>query len=155
MPATAQVLPATDDRRTTEAELINADGRIISEADYWACYYELPDTHYEWNNDCLEEKRVSDNLTCWTYNWLVFLLNERLKVHPIAKCTGLKHGFRIALRGRIVIRKPDLAVVRNDNPIRLGELDCSYRGVFDPCIQALSDNDRAAQSATRWESAAT
>jgi hypothetical protein len=41
-----------------------------------------------------------------------------------------------------VIRKPDFGVVRNDNPQPLLPLDCSYHGVFDLCVEALSDNER-------------
>jgi hypothetical protein len=144
MPATAKALTATEDRPPTEDELMHADGRLVSEADYWAYYYDFSDVHYEWNNGRLEEKPVSDNLSYWIYDWLRSLLNEFLKVHPIAKCTALEHGFRLALPDRIVIRKPDLAAARNDNPVPLGELDCSYRGIFDLCIEALSDKTRAA-----------
>ena len=144
MPATAKALTATKDRPPTEDELMHADGRLVSEADYWAYYYDFADVHYEWNNGRLEEKPVSDNLTYWIYDWLRDLLNAFLKVHPIAKCTALEHGFRLALPDRIVIRKPDLAVVRNDNPVPLGDLDCSYRGIFDLCIEALSDTSRGA-----------
>ncbi|MBK1630194.1 hypothetical protein CKO31_05435 [Thiohalocapsa halophila] len=124
---------------------MDADGRLVSEADYWAYYYEFPDVHYEWNNGRLEEKPVSDNLTYWIYNWLRSLLDQFLKIHPIAKCTALEHGFRLALPDRVVIRKPDLAVVRNNNPVPLGDLERSYRGTFDLCIEALSDSDRAAR----------
>jgi len=76
MPVTAptKTPPNTDDRRPTDAELMNADGRRVSEADYWAYYYEFADAHYEWNNGRLEEKPVSDNLTIWIYHWLSSLL---------------------------------------------------------------------------------
>ena len=145
MPATAKALPTTEHLQPTEDELMNADGRRVSEAEYWAFYYEFPDVHYEWNNGRLEEKPVSDNLTYWIYSWLRALLDEFFKWQPIAKCTALEHGFRLALSDRVVIRKPDLAVVRNDNPVPLGDLDRSYRGIFDLCIEALSDSDRAAR----------
>jgi Uma2 family endonuclease len=146
MPATAAAKPRSDadDHRPTDAERMDADGRQVSEADYWAYYYEFSDAHYEWNNGRLEEKPVSDNLTIWIYHWLQLLLDRFLTTRPIAKYTGLEFGFRLALPDRVVIRKPDLAVVRDDNPVPLGELDCSYRGVFDLCIEALSDRDRAA-----------
>ena len=143
--ANTETTAIADARPPTEAELMNADGRLVSEADYWAYYYEFSDVHYEWNNGRLEEKPVSDNLTYWIYNWLRSLLDQFLKIHPIAKCTALEHGFRLALPDRVVIRKPDLAVVRNDNPVPLGDLERSYRGTFDLCIEALSDSDRAAR----------
>jgi hypothetical protein len=138
-------LATTDALRPSEDELMNADGRQVSETEYWAYYYAFPDKHYEWNNGRLQEKPVSDNLTYWIYSWLRALLDEFLKQHPIAKCTGLEHGFRLALSDRVVIRKPDLGVVRNDNPVPLGDFERSYRGIFDLCIEALSDSDRAAR----------
>ena len=142
MPVTAEALPK-DDVQPTDAELMDADGRRVSEADYWAYYYEFRGARYEWNNGRLEEKRLSDNLTFWIYNWLCALLAEFLKVHPVAQYTGLDHGFRLVLPDRVVIRKPDLGVVCSDNAVQLGDLDRSYRGTFDLCIESLSDSDRA------------
>jgi hypothetical protein len=143
--AAAKTPPIADSRPPTEAELMNADGRLVSEADYWAYYYEFPDAHYEWNNGRLEEKPVSDYLTYRIYDWLRSLLCEFLKAHPIATTIGLEHGFRLALPDRVVIRKPDLGVVRRDNPVLPEDLQRSYRGVFDLCIEALSDSTRAAR----------
>lgn len=143
MPATAKVLQIADDPRLSDAELMDADGRLVSEADYWNQYYEFPFARYEWNNGRLVEKTLSDNLTYWIYSWLCALLDEFLATRPIAKYTGLEHGFRMALTDRVVIRRPDLGLVRNDNPVPLGDLDRSYRGTFDLCIESLSDSDRA------------
>ena len=42
-----------------------------------------------------------------------------------------------------MIRKPDLSVVLQDNPHPLLPSDCSYHGVFDLCIEALSDRERS------------
>jgi len=52
-------------------------------------------------------------------------------------------GFRLALPDKTVIRKPDLALVRRDNPQPLLPLDASYHGIYDLCIEALSDLSRA------------
>jgi Uma2 family endonuclease len=142
MPVTAEAL-SNNDVQPSDAELMHADGRRVSEADYWAYYYEFRGARYEWNNGRLEEKRLSDNLTFWIFNWLCALLAEFLKVHPIAQYTGLDHGFRLALPDRVVIRKPDLGLVCSDNLVQLGDLDRSYRGTFDLCIESLSDSDRA------------
>ena len=38
--------------------------------------------------------------------------------------------------------KTDLGVVRNDNPQPLLPLDCFYHGVFDLCVEALSDKEQ-------------
>ncbi len=117
----------------------------VSEAEYWARYYECPDNRYEWNNGYLEVKPVSDFLTFWIYAWLIELLTRFLKAHPIADAVGLDIGFRLALADKVVIRKPDLAVVRRDNRIGFAPLDRSYRGVYDLCIEALSDSDEDAK----------
>jgi hypothetical protein len=52
-------------------------------------------------------------------------------------------GFRLALPDRTVIRRPDLGLVLAANPAPLLPLDRSYHGIFDLCVEALSDEDRA------------
>ncbi len=115
----------------------------VPEAVYWEKYYERSDIHYEWNNGRLEEKPVSDYLTYQIYAWFVALLGHFLETNPIAETVGLEMGFRLALPGKAVIRKPDLGVVRSDNAVSLHPLDRSYHGVFDLCIEALSDSTEA------------
>ncbi len=126
--------------RQPEAKLSTAATPLVSEALYWERYYALPDHSYEWNNGSLEEKPVSDHLTYLIYAWFVELLTRFLKASPIAETVGLEMGFRLDLPGRAVIRKPDLGLVRHDNAIPLSPLDRSYRGVFDLCVEALSDS---------------
>lgn len=112
----------------------------VSESVYWERYYAHSDRCYEWNAGSLEEKPVSDHLTYLIYAWFVELLTRFLKASPIAETVGLEIGFRLALPGRVAIRKPDLGVVRHDNAIHLNPLDRSYRGVLDLCVEALSDS---------------
>lgn len=59
-------------------------------------------------------------------------LRDFLHVHPIARIIGL------ALPTKTTIRKPDLGLVLNGNPMALADYDRSDRGVFDRCIQSLS-----------------
>ena len=120
----------------------SADGLRVSEETYWRDYYLVSDTHYEWNNGVLEEKPVSDYQTYCVYAWFTRLLQHFLDAHPIARMVALEMGFRLPLPSGTVIRKPDLGVVRNDNPQPLLPLDVSYHGVFDLCIEALSDHER-------------
>ena len=120
----------------------SADGLWVSEETYWQDYYLESDIHYEWNDGLLEEKPVSDYETYLVYAWFVELLRHFLRARPIARMVALELGFRLALPGKTVIRKPDLGVVRDDNPVPLGPRDASYRGVFDLCIEALSDKER-------------
>jgi len=140
-PTPAPQVPAPPPRRLPAAG--SADGLLVSEAVYWAEYYLKSDHHYEWNNGRLEEKPVSDYETFLVYAWFSELVRHFLRTHPCAQLVGLEMGFRLPLPSGTVIRKPDFGVVRNDNPQPLLPLDCSYRGVFDLCIEALSDQERS------------
>ncbi len=117
----------------------SADGLRVSEETYWQEYYLESDIHYEWNNGRLEEKPVSDYGTFLVYAWFVRLLQHFLDTRPIARMVALEMGFRLPLP---VIRTPDFGVVCNTNPQPLLPLDASYHGVFDLCIEALSDLER-------------
>ncbi|MCP4113390.1 MAG: Uma2 family endonuclease, partial [Desulfobacteraceae bacterium] len=46
----------------------------------------------------------------------------------------------MALPHKTAIRKPDLAVVLNNNPAGLHLRDRTYSGTFDLCVEALSDS---------------
>ncbi|WP_462329912.1 Uma2 family endonuclease [Thiohalocapsa halophila] len=113
-------------------------GKRVSEETYWTRYYLEADIQYEWNDGVLEEKPVSDFETYCIYVWLLRLLDTFLKAEPLGKLVGLEMGFRLPLPNKVVIRKPDLAVVRNDNPGVLLPVDVAYHGVYDLCIEALS-----------------
>ncbi|WP_020504061.1 Uma2 family endonuclease [Lamprocystis purpurea] len=144
-PAPASQVPAPPPRRLPAADPTprSADGLLVSEAIYWTTYYLESDHHYEWNNGRLEEKPVSDYETFLVYAWFGELVRHFLRTHPCAQLVGLEMGFRLPLPGGTVIRKPDFGVVRNDNPQPLLPLACSYHGVFDLCIEALSDQERS------------
>ncbi len=114
----------------------------IPESVYWSDYYELSDTNYEWNNGYLEEKPVSDHLHYLIYKWFTLLLDSFLHVNPMAKMVGLEMGFRMALKNKVAIRKPDLGIVLNSNANPLELLDRSYKGTFDICIEAVSDSTK-------------
>jgi hypothetical protein len=118
------------------------DGLAVSEADYWAYYYEGWDVTYEWNDGVLEEKGVSTYETFLLYDWFVRLLTEFLDTEPIADRVGLEMGFRLALPGKVTIRRPDYGVVRHDNPVPLTGAARSYRGLFDLCIEGVSTSSR-------------
>jgi Uma2 family endonuclease len=119
------------------------EGLLISEADYWAHFYEA-EGGYEWNNGRLEVKPVSDFLTVLCYRWFLRLLEQYLSVEPIAALTALDFGFRMQLPGKVAIRKPDLGVILKDNSQPLAGLDRTFRGTYDLCIEALSDSRRSA-----------
>ena len=115
----------------------------IPEAVYWRDYYQQSDTVYEWNNGRLEEKPVSDQQTYLIYRWFVKLLEFYLQTRPVADFTGLEMGFRLALPNKTTVRKPDLGVVLHANPEPLKLEDLSYHGIFDVCVEALSDSDKS------------
>ena len=120
----------------------SADGRYVSEEVYWAEYYDRGDISYEWNNGRLEEKPVADYAQFRLYLWFLGLVKDYLYVRSTGRMIGLEMGFRMALLNRIAIRKPDLAIVLNTNPVPLRDKDRSYRGIFDLCIESLSDSTK-------------
>ncbi len=112
----------------------------ISEEVYWKDYYVHPDCQYEWNNGALEEKPMPDFLSIALYQWFFRLLQEYLTEFPIGKLMGLEMGFRLNLKDKVSIRKPDLAVILNSNPVEAKPLDRSFHGICDLCIEFLSDS---------------
>lgn len=117
--------------------------KIVSEAVYWRDYYvSADDKSYEWNDGVVEEKPVSDYQTYLIYNWFRQLLDFFLETHPIAASVGLEMGFRMVLPNKVCIRKPDLGVLLNANPVPLQPLERTYHGIFDLCVEALSDSDK-------------
>ncbi|MBX3012338.1 MAG: Uma2 family endonuclease [Caldilineaceae bacterium] len=116
-------------------------GRWVSEALYWARYYEHPDFNYEWNNGILEEKPLPDYEQVLTYGWFQALLRWYLQTNPIGKMPFLEMGFRLPLAQKTTIRKPDLFIIRNDNLTPLANDDRSYHGICDLCVESISDSD--------------
>ncbi|RLT36356.1 MAG: Uma2 family endonuclease [Chloroflexi bacterium] len=120
----------------------NGTSETISEALYWEKYYPISDGGYEWNNGQLEELPVTDYAKYMMYLWFVDVLRDFLHAQPLARIVGLELGFRLALATKTTIRKPDLGVVLNTNPIPLGDHHRSYRGIFDICVESLSDSSQ-------------
>jgi hypothetical protein len=118
------------------------DGRYVSEEEYWAVYYENSDFHYEWNNGRLEEKPMADYAQFRLYLWFLGLVKDYLYVTQSGRMIGLELAFRMALAHKTVIRKPDLAIVLNTNRIASLDKDRSYKGIFDICIESISDSTK-------------
>jgi hypothetical protein len=114
----------------------------VSEAEYWEKYYDYPDVTYEWNDGYLEEKAVSTQATYVTHEWLTELLNHFLRTKATAQITGLEMGFTLILPNKLEIRRPDLGLVLNLNPVPLLPDDRSYKGTFDLCVEAISDSSK-------------
>ena len=77
------------------------------------------------------------------YDWFSALLREYLRNHAIAKVTGLEIGFKMQLPEGEKVRKPDLGIVLHSNPVPLHATDRSYQGVFDVCVESVSDSKRS------------
>ena len=115
------------------------NGRAVSEEEYWEKYYEHPDFCYEWRNGMLEEKPVSEYDTILALQWMMTLLKAYLETCPIADVANQEFGFRLNIPGGTDIRRPDLGVATADNPVRIRRKDRSYSGIFDLCVEAISD----------------
>lgn len=120
-------------------DICSEDGKAVSEAEYWKRYYEHPDFNYEWNNGLLEEKSVSDYQNILMYGWFVKLLEAYLEQRPVAKKVFTDFGFRLMLPGSTVIRKPDIGLLLNSNPEGLEKKDRTFSGIFDLCVELISD----------------
>ncbi|MBF0450884.1 MAG: Uma2 family endonuclease, partial [Candidatus Magnetomorum sp.] len=117
-------------------------GLMVSEKDYWENYYEHPDFRYEWNNGILEVKSVGDFASFVQSEFFYSIIKEHIKTMRTAIIVGLDIGFKLVLPNKTSIRKPDLAVILNSNPVQIEPDDCTYKGCFDMCIEFLSDSDK-------------
>jgi Uma2 family endonuclease len=122
--------------------LVAFEKRYVTEEEYWEEYYHCPDVTYEWNHGYLEEKGVSDIITTLVYQWLLRLLDCYLQTTAYGQMIGLETGFRLVLPRGVKIRRPDLGIVLNTNPIPWLPEDKSYQGTFDLCLEAISDSSQ-------------
>lgn len=120
-------------------------GRPVSEDEYWKTYYNYvgkSDFRYEWNNGYLEEipgrTYAAVKMQMWLDGILYYFISEagnRTVQHVIMR----KIGFRLALSDKVAIRKPASAVISDENPVKLQGSDSVYSGIFDICIDTVSD----------------
>jgi Uma2 family endonuclease len=114
----------------------------VSLSDYWEFYYEHPDHNYEYNNGILEEKPVAKKSDVEMYFWFSTLLQLYLEIHLIAWLSALEMGFKMQQVQKVQVRKPDMAVVLHTNPIPFEDDDRNYRGIFDMCVEMVSDSSK-------------
>ena len=131
---------ALDYQSYQEGSSFATSKRKVTEAEYWEKYYDNSDVNYEWNNGYLEEKPVSDHSTYLMFKWFFKLIDQFLSEKKQGELAGLEMGFRLQLSQKTTIRKPDLGVVAKNNPVQLTKNDSTYHGIFDICIEALSDS---------------
>jgi hypothetical protein len=127
-----------DTSPVADEKTVSEDRRYVSEEEYWENYYSHPDFSYEWKNGYLEEKPMSDFKGSLVCQWFCDILRRYFQTFPVGSIVNLEIGFRLALPRDISIRKPDMAVVLNDNPVMLHLTDCNFKGIFDMCVESLS-----------------
>ena len=131
------------------------EGRYVTLEEYWAKWYENPypdiDVSYEWNNGILEAKPLPNAPQLELYNWFLDLLRRFLNTHDIAKLINLETGFVLTVADteepsgeRVQVRKPDIGVILNNNPVSWGGINQRhFGGVCDFIVEAVSDSTRA------------
>lgn len=131
------------------------NGRCVTLEEYWEKWYENPypdlDVSYEWNNGILEAKPPSNAPQIRLYNWFLFLLHRYLETFDHASLINLETGFVLKIEDesdpkgeRIQVRKPDIGVILNTNPVSWGALDQRhFDGVCDMVVEAVSDSTTA------------
>ena len=131
------------------------DGRYVTKEEYWARWYENPypdiDVSYEWNNGRLEAKPLPNEPQLDLYNWFLDLLRHYISTNPIAKLINLETGFVLTIEDpaepsgqREAVRKPDIGVILNSNPVPWGGVDRRhFDGVCDMVVEAVSDSTPA------------
>ena len=131
------------------------DGRRVSLEEYWEKWYENPypdlDVSYEWNNGILEAKPLPNAPQIGLYNWFLALLLCNLETFDHASLINLETGFMLTIDDdsdpqgeRVQVRKPDIGVILNTNPVSWGELDQRhFDGVCDLVVESVSDSTLA------------
>ncbi len=131
------------------------DGLSVTLEEYWTKWYANPyadkEVSYEWHNGRLEAKPLSTRAQLELYNWFFHLLLHYVESHPIASLLNLETGFILSIQDldnptgeRKEVRKPDIGVIRNDNPVEWEEGERVYKGSCDMCVESVSDSTRAA-----------
>ncbi len=138
------------------AKLVNPfapdEGRRVTLEEYWTKWYEHPysdiDVSYEWNNGILEAKPLANAPQLDLGNWFLALLRQYVNTHGIAKLINMETGFLLTMTDsegssgmRRSVRKPDIGVILNSNPVSWGHIDQrSFEGVCDAVVEFLSDS---------------
>ena len=110
------------------------EGRDVTLEEYWARWYENPypdiDVSYEWNNGILEAKPSANKPQLDLGNWFLDLLRRYLETYAIAELINMETGFYMTMADseessgmRRAVRKPDIGIILNSNPVSWGEID--------------------------------
>ena len=127
------------------------EGRRVTKEEYWAKWYQNPyphiDVSYEWINGILQAKPPSDYPQIKQYRWFLSLISLYTETHPVADLIHLNCGVSMTVPDASqpsgkwdVVYKPDLGVIRHDNPAPWGADDqYAFEGVCDICVEEISD----------------
>ena len=138
--------------RTPDSSWAPDHGRQVTLEEYWEKWYENPypdlDVSYEWNNGILEAKPLPNAPQIDLYNWFLALLRCNLETFDHASLINLETGFILKIEDesdpsgeRVQVRKPDIGVILNSNPVSWGALDQRhFAGVCDMVVEAVSDS---------------
>ena len=131
------------------------EGRHVTLEEYWAKWYENPypdiDVSYEWNNGILEARPLANAPQLDLGFWFLALLHQYVNTHNIAKLINMETGFVLTMQDaaeplgiRKAVRKPDIGIIHNSNPVSWGREDQrSFAGVCDAVVEFLSDSTQA------------
>jgi Uma2 family endonuclease len=123
--------------------MLSKAGLYVDESTYWNNFYEDPDYKYEWNNGILEVKDMPTFDSAYCANWLHKILLEFLETNPIAIIVFTEISFTLNLPTKKAIRRPDLSIISKDNPVQPDNQDRSYNGIYDLCVEFLSDSKKS------------
>jgi Uma2 family endonuclease len=119
---------------------VSHEGKYVDEATYWRDYYEDDLFRYEWNNGYLEVKEMPTMESSQNVRWLISILEQFIHVHPLAYFFIVDIGFKMKFPNRTTIRKPDISLILKNNPNPPNLKDRSYQGIYDMCIEFISDS---------------
>ena len=118
------------------------EGLYVEESVYWDMYYEDDFYKYEWNNGILEVKEMPTILSGFYARFFVNLIEQFFSVNPVGDLIITDIGFTILTPDKKIIRRPDFAIILKSNPVQPALSDRSYKGIYDICIEFLSDSKK-------------
>jgi len=118
------------------------DGTAVSLERYWTEFYDKTERTYEWNNGILEAKPMATLVQTKAYIWFLQLLKDFLHVNPIGEISTLETAFQFQIPTKKQVRIPDIAIVLDRNPVTLNDYDKTFAGIFDICIEYVSDSSQ-------------
>ena len=151
-PNSATQTEAVSPNRTPDNSWAPDHGRQVTLEEYWEKWYENPypdlDVSYEWNNGILEAKPLHNARQIGLCNWFLTLLHRYVETFDHTSLINLETGFILKIEDesdpsgeRVQVRKPDIGVILNSNPVSWGALDQRhFAGVCDMVVEAVSDS---------------